>query len=184
MAPAQFFRVNFPIPTHSMLPSTSSELPPAPLEPSSLHIRDIRPNSEEEEEEEEEEDGGGDDRVRLTRQRTAGANLKASDHAHAHFHRGRNLDVGPVPPAPSPSPCCSTSRPPKRDDSVVPAVAAAVAADGAQHVPFSLSLTLRNTGSVARDHLASERTFLAYVRTSLSFASAGVGPSLSSLLLL
>ncbi|KAI9441765.1 hypothetical protein H4582DRAFT_1810371, partial [Lactarius indigo] len=27
---------------------------------------------------------------------------------------------------------------------------------------------------VARDHLASERTFLAYVRTSLSFASAGV----------
>ena len=180
MAPAQFFRVNFPIPTHSMLPSTSSELPPAPLEPSSLHIRDIRPNSEEEEE----EDGGGDDRVRLTRQRTAGANLKASDHGHGHFHRGRNLDVGPVPPAPSPSPCCSTSRPPKRDDSVVPAVAAAGAADGAQHVPFSLSLTLRNTGSVARDHLASERTFLAYVRTSLSFASAGVGPSLSSLLLL
>ncbi|KAI0299596.1 hypothetical protein BC826DRAFT_896186, partial [Russula brevipes] len=36
------------------------------------------------------------------------------------------------------------------------------------------SLTLKNTGSVARDHLASERTFLAYVRTSLSFASAGV----------
>ena len=43
--------------------------------------------------------------------------------------------------------------------------------------PFSLSLTLKNTGSVARDHLASERTFLAYVRTSLSFASAGVGTS-------
>ncbi|KAH9968343.1 hypothetical protein BGW80DRAFT_1158181, partial [Lactifluus volemus] len=36
------------------------------------------------------------------------------------------------------------------------------------------SLTLQNTGSVARDHLASERTFLAYVRTSLAFASAGV----------
>jgi uncharacterized membrane protein YidH (DUF202 family) len=47
-------------------------------------------------------------------------------------------------------------------------------------VPFSISLTLRNTGSVARDHLASERTFLAYVRTSLSFASAGVGPSIPS----
>ncbi|KAI0248318.1 hypothetical protein BJV78DRAFT_1284923 [Lactifluus subvellereus] len=41
-------------------------------------------------------------------------------------------------------------------------------------LPFSLSLTLQNTGSVARDHLASERTFLAYVRTSLAFASAGV----------
>ncbi|KAI0034617.1 hypothetical protein K488DRAFT_45011 [Vararia minispora EC-137] len=36
------------------------------------------------------------------------------------------------------------------------------------------SLILENTGSVARDHLASERTFLAYVRTSLAFASAGV----------
>ncbi len=47
---------------------------------------------------------------------------------------------------------------------------------------FSLSLTLQNTGSVARDHLASERTFLAYVRTSLSFASAGVGASPNTLL--
>jgi len=36
------------------------------------------------------------------------------------------------------------------------------------------SLTLENSGSVARDHLASERTFLAYVRTSLAIASAGV----------
>ncbi|KAI0308560.1 hypothetical protein OF83DRAFT_1166982 [Amylostereum chailletii] len=35
-------------------------------------------------------------------------------------------------------------------------------------------LTLENTGSVARDHLAAERTFLAYVRTSLACASAGV----------
>ncbi|KAG6865637.1 hypothetical protein C0991_000807 [Blastosporella zonata] len=37
-----------------------------------------------------------------------------------------------------------------------------------------VALRLENTGSVARDHLASERTFLAYVRTSLSIASAGV----------
>ncbi|OCH91090.1 hypothetical protein OBBRIDRAFT_704909, partial [Obba rivulosa] len=35
-------------------------------------------------------------------------------------------------------------------------------------------LTLENSGSVARDHLASERTFLAYVRTSLTIASTGV----------
>lgn len=33
---------------------------------------------------------------------------------------------------------------------------------------------LVNSGSVARDHLASERTFLAYVRTSLGIASMGV----------
>lgn len=39
----------------------------------------------------------------------------------------------------------------------------------------SPSLTLENCGSVARDHLASERTFLAYVRTSLAIASTGVG---------
>jgi len=36
-------------------------------------------------------------------------------------------------------------------------------------------LRLENTGSVARDHLASERTFLAYMRTSLAIASSGVG---------
>ncbi|KAH9850241.1 hypothetical protein C2E23DRAFT_887665 [Lenzites betulinus] len=39
----------------------------------------------------------------------------------------------------------------------------------------NLTLTLENSGSVARDHLASERTFLAYVRTSLTMSSAGVG---------
>ncbi|KAG5732347.1 hypothetical protein E4T56_gene11557 [Termitomyces sp. T112] len=37
-----------------------------------------------------------------------------------------------------------------------------------------VSLSLVNSGSVARDHLASERTFLAYVRTSLAIACAGV----------
>lgn len=41
--------------------------------------------------------------------------------------------------------------------------------------PFHVKLILTNTGSVARDHLALERTFLAYVRTSLAIASAGVG---------
>ena len=41
--------------------------------------------------------------------------------------------------------------------------------------PFHVKLVLTNTGSVARDHLALERTFLAYVRTSLAIASAGVG---------
>ncbi|KAI0917565.1 hypothetical protein AcW1_007266 [Taiwanofungus camphoratus] len=42
------------------------------------------------------------------------------------------------------------------------------------HKVFNPALMLENAGSVARDHLASERTFLAYVRTSLAIASAGV----------
>jgi uncharacterized membrane protein YidH (DUF202 family) len=39
----------------------------------------------------------------------------------------------------------------------------------------NIQLHLINDGNVARDHLASERTFLAYVRTSLGIAAAGVG---------
>jgi uncharacterized membrane protein YidH (DUF202 family) len=38
-----------------------------------------------------------------------------------------------------------------------------------------ISLRLENSGSVARDHLASERTFLAYMRTSLAITSSGIG---------
>ncbi|KAL0960857.1 hypothetical protein HGRIS_005873 [Hohenbuehelia grisea] len=39
---------------------------------------------------------------------------------------------------------------------------------------FEPAFVLENSGSVARDHLASERTFLAYMRTSLAIASTGV----------
>jgi uncharacterized membrane protein YidH (DUF202 family) len=40
---------------------------------------------------------------------------------------------------------------------------------------FNPAIVLQNSGSVARDHLASERTFLAYVHTSLALAIAGIG---------
>ncbi|KAM6494125.1 protein of unknown function (DUF202) domain containing protein [Amanita muscaria] len=46
-----------------------------------------------------------------------------------------------------------------------------------KHVPRFIalrSLVLKNTGSVARDHLASERTFLAYMRTSLTLVAAAI----------
>ena len=35
-------------------------------------------------------------------------------------------------------------------------------------------LVLKNTGSVARDHLASERTFLSWLRTGLGFIALGI----------
>lgn len=37
------------------------------------------------------------------------------------------------------------------------------------------SLSLENTGAVARDHMANERTFLAWLRTSLSLVTIGIG---------
>ncbi|XWW95535.1 hypothetical protein V2A60_003496 [Cordyceps javanica] len=38
-----------------------------------------------------------------------------------------------------------------------------------------VSPVYKNTGSVARDHLASERTFLAWARTGLGFLALGLG---------
>ena len=57
--------------------------------------------------------------------------------------------------------------------------------DSAINIPFSFlvittktppmfSRTLKNTGSTARDHLASERTFLAWLRTGLGFIALGI----------
>lgn len=37
-----------------------------------------------------------------------------------------------------------------------------------------IQVKLQNTASVARDHLANERTYLAWLRTSLTFSSAGI----------
>ena len=42
-----------------------------------------------------------------------------------------------------------------------------------------LTESVKNTGSAARDHLANERTFLAWARTGLAFLGAGTGVFLS-----
>ncbi|CAG8667180.1 1419_t:CDS:2 [Ambispora gerdemannii] len=39
------------------------------------------------------------------------------------------------------------------------------------------TLYLENKGSIARDHLANERTFLAWLRTALSFSGIGIAIS-------
>ena len=41
--------------------------------------------------------------------------------------------------------------------------------------PWLKTPLLKNTGSVARDHLASERTLLAWLRTGLGFVALGIG---------
>ncbi|KAJ7904165.1 hypothetical protein B0H13DRAFT_1881654 [Mycena leptocephala] len=43
-----------------------------------------------------------------------------------------------------------------------------------------ISLVLEDSGNVARDHLASERTFLSYVRASLTIVSAAVAEDLTN----
>ncbi|CCG25784.1 hypothetical protein CORT_0C04110 [Candida orthopsilosis Co 90-125] len=40
---------------------------------------------------------------------------------------------------------------------------------------FNFQINLPNKGSVARDHLANERTFLSWTRTSLVFVTFGIG---------
>ncbi|KAI8885831.1 hypothetical protein K501DRAFT_179070 [Backusella circina FSU 941] len=42
------------------------------------------------------------------------------------------------------------------------------------YLRYSLSVFLDNKGSTARDHLANERTFLAWIRTSLSLTTSGI----------
>lgn len=43
-----------------------------------------------------------------------------------------------------------------------------------KYLKYFGALRVKNTGAVARDHLANERTFLAWLRSSLTFASIGV----------
>ena len=133
-----------------------------------------RPNSDgdddDDDDDDDRDDQDGDDGARLTRSTSQSRSVETPQ---ATTERD----------GPSALVSASSSSQPKQskaDDTLVAPAVAGAGTGTARNVPFSLSLSLRNTGSVARDHLASERTFLAYVRTSLSFASAGVGPSHTS----
>ncbi|GLB38763.1 putative protein with domain of unknown function (DUF202) [Lyophyllum shimeji] len=81
----------------------------------------------------------------------------------------RSLDSGHTPPGTPKSRSSSTRRSRKKSRQNPPAYSAAILDR------LKPSLVLENRGNVARDHLASERTFLAYIRTSLLLATTGVG---------
>ena len=118
----------------------------------------------------------------------------------AEYATNQNLTTVPTPP-PTPAilPEPHSSKPEPNEDThasyTLPSqsnstrhageeeqIASKGAENGDSHHPeptiserLQLALYLENSGSVARDHLALERTFLAYMRTSLTFASTGVG---------
>ncbi|PNS16579.1 hypothetical protein CAC42_79 [Sphaceloma murrayae] len=79
----------------------------------------------------------------------------------------RRPKVSPAPPRDRPSPASSPSQNDTEDKDTQ---------DSWWRALFEKygSIELENKGSVARDHLALERTFLAWLRTSLSFASIGI----------
>ncbi|KAM5357042.1 hypothetical protein ACJZ2D_016672 [Fusarium nematophilum] len=93
-------------------------------------------------------------RVRKTSTRSSRRSRPASRHSDAHAH----------PPAPAPDMSYAREAEPGHKNPSWWQV---------QAEKFQ-SIELENKGSVARDHLAIERTFLAWLRTSLSFASIGI----------
>lgn len=76
--------------------------------------------------------------------------------------------------SPSPTPQSSLSRGTSEDDVEEDSALSALFSSTKKPYSARVVLSLQNTGNVARDHLASERTFFAYVRTSLMIATAGV----------
>lgn len=87
---------------------------------------------------------------------------RADGHAQRKYNtteEGVNTGASPVKPATPVSPVSET----KEKNSWFKRVAEKYG-----------SVSLENKGSVARDHLALERTFLAWLRTSLAFASIGI----------
>ncbi|KAJ7596994.1 hypothetical protein C8J56DRAFT_817173 [Mycena floridula] len=78
-----------------------------------------------------------------------------------------------------PTPTQTPTQTPNQDFPVLPAPHAISNENHAIPTPTrphfkSFNLVIENNGSTARDHLANERTLLAYLRTSLAVASAGV----------
>ena len=95
----------------------------------------------------------------------------SSSHEAGHAGKTLALDEGlrttTKKPGPE-SPSHSNDQPAERGFSRTRLVARAL------YHKYNPQIIFENRGSTARDHLASERTFLAYVRTSLALASTGV----------
>ncbi|KAG5984236.1 hypothetical protein E4U55_005594 [Claviceps digitariae] len=116
----------------------------------------------------------------------------ASEHANYQTLNGNGTGTPPPPPMTTTPPHPKQAMHRRATSNTSPAAAAAAEAnqpgreapardgDGAMvswlrgRVGYLRSVELENKGSVARDHLALERTFLAWLRTSLAFASIGI----------
>ncbi|KAK3058560.1 hypothetical protein LTR09_000124 [Extremus antarcticus] len=124
--------------------------------------------------------------VRKSRQETYGttvAGAEVDDHGHATDEGTDNEDIGPADelvPVADLGTVRKRSSVPRGRKSIRNQ---SMGTDGTEEESDSWwksfvdkygSVELENKGSVARDHLALERTFLAWLRTSLSFASIGI----------
>ena len=74
--------------------------------------------------------------------------------------------------------CCSSGVRGSRAAAFSTSAPTAKASSPAREASF-LTQKITNSGSAARDHLANERTFLAWARTGLAFLGAGTGVFLS-----
>ncbi|TFK43962.1 hypothetical protein BDQ12DRAFT_675863 [Crucibulum laeve] len=104
-------------------------------------------------------------------------NLRASPSEIIPTVRSRSLPPSPLSPTYSPTQT-TTDNPPTEKKNTSKRSSRTIKKEESTLWPLSERLRpvliLENSGSTARDHLASERTFLAYVRTSLALASMGV----------
>ncbi|KAI8988810.1 hypothetical protein BDB01DRAFT_833851 [Pilobolus umbonatus] len=93
---------------------------------------------------------------------------------HQPVHYEPNLGVNNNTSFPSPS-LSTSSLSPNNEHKEISITDHITTQIRATYNTLSTTVYLKNKGSVARDHLANERTYLAWLRTSLATISVGIG---------